>query len=202
MGTRDCSPRRPVAVIHFHGTQDQFAPFEGGTGSRSVSRTQFYSVVHSIQAWVGANGCPPEPTVERLPDRADDSMTVIRKTYGPGKEGSEVVLLEIEGGGHTWPGREPTVRWLGARFAHLKWSPQEVPASEKRVRSGRESVTRSFRCARSSSLANPNGWNARLQNFKHASVAWRGTMVQLDPGASPKIPSFFRQLRARHLCRG
>jgi polyhydroxybutyrate depolymerase len=38
---------------------------------------------------------------------------VIRKTYGSGKQGSEVVLVMIEGGGHTWPGRDPRLRSLG-----------------------------------------------------------------------------------------
>jgi polyhydroxybutyrate depolymerase len=40
-------------------------------------------------------------------------MTVTRKTYGPGKAGSEVILFIIEGGGHTWPGREPQIERLG-----------------------------------------------------------------------------------------
>ena len=42
MGTEMCSPKRPVPVIHFHGTDDQFAPFNGGKGSKSLSQTQFY----------------------------------------------------------------------------------------------------------------------------------------------------------------
>jgi len=112
MGTEKCSPRRPVAVIHFHGTDDQYAPFEGGKG-RGVSQTDFYSVEHSIRAWVKANGCPEMPVVTDLPDKADDGMKVQRKTYGPGSDGAEVVLVEIKGGGHTWPGRDPVVRFLG-----------------------------------------------------------------------------------------
>ena len=35
-----------------------------------------------------------------------------RKTYGPGKDGAEVVLFVINGGGHTWPGRD-TGSFLG-----------------------------------------------------------------------------------------
>ena len=27
------------------------------------------------------------------------------KTYGPGKDGAEVILFVINGGGHAWPGR-------------------------------------------------------------------------------------------------
>ena len=33
--------------------------------------------------------------------------------YESGKEGAEVVLVVIEGGGHTWPGNEPRMRSLG-----------------------------------------------------------------------------------------
>jgi polyhydroxybutyrate depolymerase len=113
MGTETCQPKRPVPVMHFHGTLDQFAPFAGGRGARSISRINFYSVEHSIAAWIKADGCPPTPVVEKLPDAADDGMTVTRKTYGPGREGSEVALIEIEGGGHTWPGEDPRLRFLG-----------------------------------------------------------------------------------------
>src|SRR5262249_41276708 len=30
MGTEKCNPTRPVPVLHFHGTDDDFAPFKGG----------------------------------------------------------------------------------------------------------------------------------------------------------------------------
>ena len=113
MGTETCSPKRPVSVMHFHGTDDEFAAFNGGPGPKSFSRTNFYSVEHSIQVWVKANGCPAEPKVAKEPDKADDGMTVTRKTYGPGRDGSEVVLLVIENGGHTWPGRGTPAKWLG-----------------------------------------------------------------------------------------
>jgi polyhydroxybutyrate depolymerase len=112
MGTETCSPKRPVSVIHFHGTDDEFAPFKGGKG-KGVSGTNFFSVEHSIKTWVKANGCPEEPVVTKLPDKADDGMTATKKTYGPGKDDAEVVLIEIEGGGHTWPGQEPRVKFLG-----------------------------------------------------------------------------------------
>jgi polyhydroxybutyrate depolymerase len=32
MGTETCNPNRPVAVMHFHGTDDENAPFKGGKG--------------------------------------------------------------------------------------------------------------------------------------------------------------------------
>jgi polyhydroxybutyrate depolymerase len=113
MGTETCQPKRPVSVIHFHGTDDENAPFKGGKGAKSISGTDFYSVDHSIQAWVKANSCNEEPVVTTIPDNANDGTTITRKTYGGGKDGAEVVLVVIEGGGHTWPGQESRLKVLG-----------------------------------------------------------------------------------------
>jgi polyhydroxybutyrate depolymerase len=118
MGTGTCRPVRPVSVIHFHGTSDELAPFHGGKGrgfpgAPAALRPDFFSVDHSIRAWVKANGCLAEPTVELLPDVADDGMRSTRKTWSGGRNGSEVVLIEIENGGHTWPGQEPLLASLG-----------------------------------------------------------------------------------------
>jgi len=112
MGTDSVTPKRPVSVIHMHGTNDESAPFRGGKG-KGLSGTDFYSVERSIQAWVRANGCGPEPGVTKVPDTAKDGTAVIRTAYGSCKDGAEVVLVVIEGGGHTWPGREPRLRALG-----------------------------------------------------------------------------------------
>ncbi len=108
--------KRPVPVMHFHGTGDEFAPFKGGFGKGGAGGkgvTDFKSVDHTIQSWVRANGCKPEPEIVALPDKADDGMKCTRKTWSGGKDGSEVVLIEIENGGHTWPGNEPIVAMLG-----------------------------------------------------------------------------------------
>lgn len=113
MGTETCAPQRPVPVIHFHGTADEFAPFAGGRGARSLSQTNFFSVDHSIQAWVKANGCTVEPVITKLANKVDDGTSIIRKTYPSGKDGAEVVLIEIQGAGHTWPGRNPPLAILG-----------------------------------------------------------------------------------------
>jgi polyhydroxybutyrate depolymerase len=113
MGTETCKPERPVPVVHFHGTEDAFAPYAGGQGRSSITRTHFYSVDHTIGAWVAANGCQKEPREEALPDTAQDGMHVTKETYAEGREGSEVVLYTIHGGGHTWPGKQPKLKWLG-----------------------------------------------------------------------------------------
>ena len=108
--------KRPVPMMHFHGTADAFAPFQGGYGKGFLGRskvTKFRSVDHTIQAWVKANGCNTEPEIVALPDIAKDNMKSTRKTWSGGKDGTEVVLIEIQGGGHTWPGQKPIVSLLG-----------------------------------------------------------------------------------------
>ena len=106
-------PRRPVPVIHFHGTDDLFAPWEGGVGRRSQSRTDFLSVAHTIETWIEFNGCPAEGIERQLATAPPDDMNVVQTTYGPGRDGAEVVLVAIEGAGHTWPGLSPPQRFLG-----------------------------------------------------------------------------------------
>lgn len=112
VGTENNQPKRPVSVLHFHGTKDEYIPFLGGRGEKSITGTHFCSVDHSIQTWVKLNGCDEMPRADVL-SRKGDELSVTRKTYGSGKDGSEVALVEIEGGGHTWPGRESPAATLG-----------------------------------------------------------------------------------------
>lgn len=113
MGTEGCRPARPVSVLHFHGTEDEYIPFAGGKGRRSLTGVHHQSVEDSVRTWVRANGCDEEPAIEALPDRAGDGTRVVRKAYRNGRDGSEVVLVIVEGGGHTWPGRDLKLKALG-----------------------------------------------------------------------------------------
>ena len=107
----DYKPMRPVPIMHFHGTADKIVPFTGPNGTPKF--LTFKSVEETIRLCVKTNGCPETPTVTDLPDNIDDGTTAKQKTFGPGTDGAEVVLVEIEGGGHTWPGQEPPVRFIG-----------------------------------------------------------------------------------------
>jgi polyhydroxybutyrate depolymerase len=113
METEIVNPKRVVSVIHFHGTEDEFAPFKGGKGAKSLTQAHFRSVDGTIRAWVKADGCSEEPTALELPDQARDGTRVTIKTYSGGKGGAEVVLVKIDGMGHTWPGKDPPLRVLG-----------------------------------------------------------------------------------------
>jgi polyhydroxybutyrate depolymerase len=102
----DVRPSRPVPVLHFHGTADSIVPWRG-PGGGTPGFLSFKSVKETVRIWCEADGCPAEPVLMDEPDTAEDGTTVVRRTYGPGRAGSEVVLVTIRDGGHTWPGREP-----------------------------------------------------------------------------------------------
>ncbi|NUQ63801.1 MAG: prolyl oligopeptidase family serine peptidase [Pirellulales bacterium] len=105
-------PKRPVPVLHFHGTADKLVPFEG-PDKRTARFLNFKSVEETIRTWAGIDGCPRNPRKTDLPDTSEDGTRVRRETYGPGKHGTEVELYVIESGGHTWPGRRWPVLFLG-----------------------------------------------------------------------------------------
>jgi polyhydroxybutyrate depolymerase len=105
-------PVRPVPVLAFHGTLDQFTPLDGGIGRRSVTRVSHRPVLEGLLDWVHADGCPA--AVRREPvSCADEGIVVERFTWGPGRANSEVVFYRFEGGGHTWPGMRPDSPLLG-----------------------------------------------------------------------------------------
>ena len=112
MGIEPVHPRRPVPIIHFHGTADTIVPFDG-PAEGTPKFLAFKPVGETISTWVRLDGCPEAPVVADEPDKADDGTKVQRRTYGPGKDGAEVVLFVIQGGGHTWPGRDAAPDFLG-----------------------------------------------------------------------------------------
>ncbi|GAB4333898.1 MAG: PHB depolymerase family esterase [Dehalococcoidia bacterium] len=96
-----CDPAQPISLIAFHGTEDSYVPYEGGTpevildGNERVDR----SVAESVGFFLQRNGCPAEA------DRSTAGL-VHTDRYEPCVGGTSVVLVTIEGGGHAWPGGE------------------------------------------------------------------------------------------------
>jgi polyhydroxybutyrate depolymerase len=106
----ESKPKRPVPVIHFHGTKDTIVPFEAAKG-KTPALMKLKGVEESVQTWVKLNGCDEKPKTDVL-SRDGDEMKVTRKTYAGGKGGAEVVLVVIEEGGHTWPGMTPPASFM------------------------------------------------------------------------------------------
>jgi polyhydroxybutyrate depolymerase len=101
------TPSRPISVLMIPGTKDPLVPWDGGdigfAGGGKVGKA--LPVAEAIRYWAGHNQCPSPPAVAMEPDRdPQDGTRVRREAYGPCRDGTEVVLLAVEGGGHTWPG--------------------------------------------------------------------------------------------------
>jgi polyhydroxybutyrate depolymerase len=113
MAIEKYEPSRPISVLHFHGTKDTFVPFNGPANKKDTpAYLRFRSVDDTIKACLKANGCD-ETIRETTIDPIADKVKVIRKDFGKGKFGSEVVLYVIENGGHTWPGMTFGLSLLG-----------------------------------------------------------------------------------------
>lgn len=118
MAIDSAKPCRAVPVIHFHGTEDTFVPIDGPVKGTPRFVT-FKSLDETIKTWARIDGCPEKPTEFEFPDKAGDGTVVTRFIYGPGRQGSEVVLYRIQGGGHTWPGMQPMVKLLGKSTTNI-----------------------------------------------------------------------------------
>ena len=98
------APRAPVSVLIFQGTADPLVPYGGG-GVMGGRRGRIISTDETVRLWVEANGAALQPVVEDLPDTdPQDGCRAKRFTHAGGRAGAEVVLIRLEGGGHTWPG--------------------------------------------------------------------------------------------------
>lgn len=113
MGIESCKPTRPVPILHFHGTADQCAPFAGGVG-KSKDAGVFRSVDNSLAQWEKIDECDGETRVTY------ESGHVTCTTFGECRNGAEVTLCEIAGGGHAWPGgnKYPAKKICGGTLSH------------------------------------------------------------------------------------
>lgn len=100
------APANPVSVLVISGTDDPLVPYKGGEVhlyNKELGRV--LSVPQSVEHWVRQNGCSTPPAISQEPDKdPNDGTTITREIYSQGRNGSEVILYSIEGGGHTWPG--------------------------------------------------------------------------------------------------
>ena len=102
-----CSaPRGSVPVLIMNGRDDPVIPYDGGIASLFglSARGRVLSARESALHWARVNGIEGEPERKRLPDvEPDDGSSVERETWR-GRDGAEVVLYTIHGGGHAIPG--------------------------------------------------------------------------------------------------
>ena len=89
-----CHPGRKVPVLLVHGDADPLVSY-----STAPPAAEF---------WARNNGCSPAPVSTPLPDLdPGDNTTVVRHDYPDCPSDAPVVLYQIKGGGHNWPGGKP-----------------------------------------------------------------------------------------------
>jgi polyhydroxybutyrate depolymerase len=98
------NPDDNVSVIVIQGADDPLVPYDGGQIAGG-NRGAIIGTDDTVELWVQNDGCNNTPLIEELPNNdLNDGCLVTRYTWSNGRADSAVVLLRIEGGGHTWPG--------------------------------------------------------------------------------------------------
>ncbi len=101
LNLENCQPARPVSMIIFHGTADEHVLYNGGEPLKRADthRRVDKPVSYAVAFWVKQNGC------SEIPERQEKG-SIRTEIYRGGKEGTEVALYTVKGGGHAWPGGE------------------------------------------------------------------------------------------------
>ena len=96
------SPTEAVALLLLNGTDDPILPYHGGlvTGGRG----EVLSTVETIEFWKGVNQNTATPVTETFPDlNMADESTIIQTSYGGDTSVQNVILVTMDGAGHTEP---------------------------------------------------------------------------------------------------
>jgi len=97
--SEECSPKRPVAVLGIHGTDDLIIPYSGYPDAKEPPAA-YYAISVPIPQWASSwatrNGCDTKPS------SLDQSDQVTQATWSNFRTGVEVILYTIHGGGHEW----------------------------------------------------------------------------------------------------
>jgi polyhydroxybutyrate depolymerase len=101
----ECAGAPPVPMIAFHGTEDRFTRYRGGS-SWVAPNFVFPSIPEWVETFARRNRCEPDPLESAV------SPDVSRRAYQGCADGADVALYTVDGGGHTWPGGDPRPRWF------------------------------------------------------------------------------------------
>lgn len=93
-----------MPVLAIHGTADPCWTFEQSAQACLQDDLEIkVGVVETVTGWAERNGCVGDVVEAPLDDVVEDGMSTIRESHTDCVDGADVVLLRVEGGGHTWP---------------------------------------------------------------------------------------------------
>lgn len=111
-----CRPARAVPMLMVNGTEDRLVPWDGREvrflGRR---RGRKLTVPETVRKWAELDGCRGEPLRSDLPDPVDDGVRWSLEARRDCRDGAEVLLYKMAGGGHTWPNGKPYLPRLVGR---------------------------------------------------------------------------------------
>jgi polyhydroxybutyrate depolymerase len=97
-----CKPSRPVPMMIIAGQSDPMIPYEGGD-VLGGDRGKVLSAHATRAKWAELNGCEGADVQQTIDPTPDDGTRVHEMRHSKCKDGAQVVLFTVEGGGHTWP---------------------------------------------------------------------------------------------------
>lgn len=111
------SPKLPISVMIVNGTADPLVPYDGGKirlFKFGRGRGEIISTSATVDIFRRHNGCDETPKKQLLPDKNPrDGAMIEVGSYTGCKAGTEVILVKVIAGGHTWPGGK---QYLGRRI--------------------------------------------------------------------------------------
>jgi polyhydroxybutyrate depolymerase len=93
-----CAPSRPVSVFATHGAADPVVPYNGGPMVGRGGPSDIVAPPAMAGRWRDLDHCPAAPVEDAV------SAEVHRFTASGCADGTEVVFVRVNGGGHEWFG--------------------------------------------------------------------------------------------------
>ncbi|WP_420641387.1 alpha/beta hydrolase family esterase [Candidatus Leptofilum sp.] len=122
-------PDLPISIMIVNGTDDPLVPFDGGDVKlfeSGRSRGEILSTDATIERFRSYNRCTGSAEIIDLPDSEPEDGTAVQiESYTNCADNADVVLVRVEGGGHTWPGGQ---QYLSEALVGVV--SQEINASE------------------------------------------------------------------------
>lgn len=98
IGKPTCHPARPIAVLGFHGYDDEYVPYDGGQGAGPPLPAPFPSIPDTLESWAMIMGCSGTP--ELIPFESTNKCEIYRTCDGHAQvgycslEGSHVLYTQ------------------------------------------------------------------------------------------------------------
>jgi polyhydroxybutyrate depolymerase len=93
---------RPLSILAFHGTKDPLVPYQNGAIGLSLPGIKVRGTELNMGDWARLDHCRAQG--RRLPVGSQ----VVEQRWSGCSRGTSVVLYTVLGGGHSWPGADPT----------------------------------------------------------------------------------------------